>query len=118
MGNKQGRPAINVPLVNNIRRGDIRGVGNDLMELKRKKDAAEKRLIVGAASKVGIRISDKNYDRLRMGMASTTPIGAALTLTKVLAKTPQGKSLIKKIKNEGNNVANSLKKKKKMNNID
>jgi hypothetical protein len=112
MGNKQGRPAFNVPLINNIRQGNIRGVGNDLMELKRKKDALEKKLIVGAASKVGIKISDKNYDRLRMAMASTTPVGAALTLTKVLLKTPQGQKLIRKIKKEGNNVIDGRRKRK------
>ena len=119
MGNKQGRPAINIPVVSNISRGNFKGVVSDVKEIKRKKDALEKKLIVGAASKVGIKISDKNYDRLRMGMASTTPIGAALTLTKVLAKTPQGKSLIKKIKKEGNNIVDNRKKKKKaMNNIE
>jgi hypothetical protein len=114
MGNKQDKSELffNVPVFNNLRRGNFRGVGNDLMELKRKKDAAEKRLIVGAASRVGIKISDKNYDRLRMAMASTTPVGAALTLTKVLAKTPQGKSLINKIKKEGNTIIDSRRKKK------
>jgi len=88
----------------NIKRGNIKGLIADVNKLNKAKAALEKKLIVGTAAKLGITISDKNYDRLRMAMASTTPMGAAKTLVTVFAKSETGRKLISRIKQKASNA--------------
>jgi hypothetical protein len=90
--------------LSNIKHGNVKGLVNDVIRLNKAKAALEKKIIVGTAAKLGVKISDKNYDRLRMAMASTTPMGAAKTLIVVLSKTPAGKKLINNIKQKATNA--------------
>lgn len=90
--------------LSNIKQGNVKGLVNDVIKLNKAKADLEKKIIVGTAAKLGVKISDKNYDRLRMAMASTTPVGAAKTLIVALSKTAAGKKLINNIKQKATNA--------------
>ena len=87
-----------------IKDNNLKGLINDVIKLNIAKADLEKKIIIGTANKLGLNISDKNYNGLRMAIASTNTIGDAKILIVALSKTPAGKKLINNIKEKATNA--------------
>ena len=85
--------------LNDIKQGNLKNLANDAKKLIDAKNAAEKKLIVGTAAKLGIHVSDQTYDKIKIGIGMTTPVGIAKTIVSQIGKTETGKKLINGIKN-------------------